>query len=145
MPILRWFLVVPAAVVGGVLITFPMHWLVMINLGGCSSEPIIEIRDRDTLKSIELFLQGFLCPFAFVYAGAYTAPSRKLAVSVVLAIVVVVSGALIANWLNSAASETGVTYRYGVIQFLSNLAGASGAILLVRYQQHSCTAGQAHQ
>lgn len=136
MPIVRWFLVVPTAVAAAMVVAFPIHWLVMGTFGGWGSDPLIEIRDRETLKSIELFLQGLLGPFAFAYVGARTAPSRQVPVSGALGLVVVVGAALLANWAASVTSTPGVAVRYGIVQFLSNLAGAAGAILLVRARRH---------
>ena len=102
----------------------------MINLGGWSSEPVIEIRDRETLKSIEVFLQGLLGPFAFVYVGARTTPSRQVTVAVVLVVVVVVGALLLASWVNSWG--TGIEVRHGIVQTVSQLVGSVGAALLIR-------------
>lgn len=130
MSILRWFLVIPAAILAAVIISFPIHWFVMINLGGCSEAPIIEIRDRDTLKSIEIFLQGLLGPFAFVYADARTAPSRHFMTAIILVIIVVVGGMLLASWINSRGTR--VEAHYGIVQMVSQIVGSVGAALLIK-------------
>lgn len=130
MRIFRWFLVLPAAILAAALVAFPIHWLVMINLGGWSREPVIEIRDQETLKSIEVFLQGLLGPLAFVYAGARTAPSRHFTVAVVLVVVVVGGALLLANWVNSWG--TGIELRHGIVQTVSQLVGSIGAALLIK-------------
>lgn len=83
---LRWLLVVPGGLAGALLILFPMHWMVMVTFGGWNPEPTVVIGDRNQLKQIEIFLQGFLVPFAFVYCGAWIAPSNQIITSRVLAI-----------------------------------------------------------
>lgn len=133
MTTLRWLFIIPAAVLAAALVAFPIHWLVMINLGGWSREPIIEIRDQGTLKSIELFLQGLFGPFAFVYAGARTAPSRRFPVALVLAVIVVVGALLLANWINSWG--TGIEVRHGLLQTISQVVGCLGAVLLIRARE----------
>jgi len=37
--LLRWLCAVPAGIIVAALVIFPLHWLVMINLGGWGMDP----------------------------------------------------------------------------------------------------------
>jgi len=141
MKIIRWILVLPGALVATFLVAFPIHWVVMVNLGGWGEDPMVEIRDESTLRAIELFLQGLFGPFAFVCAAAFIAPSRRLIVSIAAGLIVVLGAAGLAVWINSL-NDTAISVRYGVVNFLSNVAGAVGAILLVKHRTKSSFAAR---
>ena len=132
MKIIRWILVLPGAIIAAVLIAFPIHWVVMFTLGGWGRDPIIEIGDTSTLRAIELFLQGLLGPLAFVCAAAFIAPVYRLVVSIAAGLTVVIGAAVLAMWMNSL-NDPVLSVRYGVVTLIANVAGAAGAILLVKH------------
>jgi hypothetical protein len=132
--LLRWLCVVPAGIVAVFLIVFPIHWLVMINLGGWGMDPLIEIRDPKTLRSIESFLQAALAPLAFIYVAARTAPNHKQITSIVVAGIIVMGLPIFAWWWNAqtVSEGSGVLIEYELAKNLANIMGAAAAILLVR-------------
>lgn len=81
---LRWIAVIPAGFIGGLLLTFPLHWFLQIKrlLGSNTLFGIFEFSDFD---SIEIFLTPFVIAVGFVYIGSLVAPYKKKMVSIVLA------------------------------------------------------------
>ncbi len=136
MKIMRWVLVLPGALVAAMVVAFPIHWVVMFTLGGAGHDPLIEIRDESTLRTIELLLQSLLGPLAFVYAGAFIAPARQLMISIALGLTVVIGAAGLAAYQNSLG-DPAMSVHYDLFTFLANLAGVVGAILLVRHRAKS--------
>jgi hypothetical protein len=126
--VLRWICVIPAGLVAAVLVSFPIHWFVMINLGGASQDPIIEIQDTATLENVERFLQALLAPLACIFFGAKTAPSHKTATAVVLAGTILIGVPALAYWLNTSGGNIHV--EHGVRQTIAHAVGAAGAIYL---------------
>ena len=100
---------------------------------GGGQDPLIEITDESTLRTIELFLQGLLGPLAFVYVGASIAPARQFVVAIAVGVFVVLGNAGLALWLNSLI-EPEVSVSYGAVTFIANVAGAAGGIFLVKYR-----------
>lgn len=133
--ILRWICVVPAGIIAAALVLFPVHWLVMINLGGMGSiDPIVEIRDPETLRNIESILQAAFGPLAFIYFAARTAPSHRKITSVLLAGLIVIGLPILAYWwnTNTISNGSGVLLDQGFARILANVIGAAGAIYLIR-------------
>jgi hypothetical protein len=131
MKLLRWLCVAPAGLVAAALVAFPLHWLVMINLGGWTSDPLIEVRDPRTLRNIESILQAALAPLAFIYFAALTAPNHRQITSIVL-------GLPIFAWLWNAhtiSSGSGVLIEHGVGRIIANIIGAVAAIWLIRFHE----------
>jgi hypothetical protein len=135
--LLRWICAAPAGILAAVLVSIPIHWLVMINLGGWGLEPIIEIRDPETLRSIESALQAAFGPLAFVYWAARTAPSHRQVVSIVLAGLIVVGLSAVAWFWNTqvASEQTGVLIEYGFARFLASAVGTATAVFLIRSRE----------
>jgi hypothetical protein len=134
MKLLRWLCVVPAGIVAAVLVAFPTHWLVMINLGGWAMDPLIEIRDPKTLRTIELVLQSALSPLAFIYVAARTAPDHKQVTSIVLSGIIVIGLPILAWWWNAqtVSRGSGVLLEHGFAKIVANVISAAAAILLIR-------------
>lgn len=133
MRIIRWIAILPGAILAAVVVAFPIHLVVMFTLGGWGDAPIIEIKDDSTLRAIELFLQAIFGPFAFVCAAAFTAPVQRVAVSIVAGFTVVIGAAGLAMWINSL-NQPELSVSYGVLTLIANVAGAMGAILLVKHR-----------
>ncbi len=125
----------PGALIAAALVAFPIHLVVMFTLGGWGQDPLIEIMDKPTLRAIELFLQALLGPLAFVYVGAAIAPARQFVVAIAVGVFVVLGAAGLALWMNSSIGLE-VSVSYGAVTFLANVAGAAGAIFLVKYRMH---------
>lgn len=132
--LLRWICSAPAGILAAALVMFPLHWLVMINLGGWGIDPIIEIRDPKTLRNIESILQAAFGPLAFIYFAARTAPNHRQITAVLLAVIIVAGLPILAYWWNAQiiSKGSGVLIEHGFARILANVVGAAGAIYLIR-------------
>ncbi|MDQ7838839.1 MAG: hypothetical protein RDU59_10180 [Thermodesulfobacteriota bacterium] len=132
--ILRWMCFVPAGIIAAALVMFPLHWLVMINLGGWGIDPIIEIRDPRTLRNIESILQAAFGPLAFIYFAARTAPNHRQITSVLLSGIIVIGLPILAYWwnANTISKGSGILIEHGFARVLANVIGVAGAIYLIR-------------
>ena len=72
---LRWIAVLPGALLGGILMVFPLHWILYNTLSNFI-EPYPELPER--------ILTPFVVALGFVALGARIAPERKMEVAVVL-------------------------------------------------------------
>jgi hypothetical protein len=93
--ILRWVAVLPVAIVAAFLVSFPLHWLVRLV---CQNSPEAYLTDSNGVSllylhrdEIERFLQPLVSQFAFVLAGARTAPKFNFIAAVVLCCILLVS------------------------------------------------------
>ena len=132
--IFRWFCVVPGGILAIVLVAFPLHWIVMMNIGGWGQDGgLIEVRNTDTLRSIESWLQAVFAPLAFVYCASRIAPSFRNIVSILLTILVVLGVPLMAYWVNAHAQVHRV--ELSVFRSLLQVIGSIGAIYLIRIHE----------
>ena len=129
--ILRWICVVPAGIIAAALVLFPVHWLVMLSLGGWSINPIVEIRDPNTLRNIESLLQAVFGPLAFIYFAARTAPSHKKITSVLFAGIIILGVPILAYLYNMISNGSGIIFEPTFARFTANVIGATGAIYLI--------------
>ncbi len=132
--ILRWICFAPAGIIAAALVMFPIHWLVMKNLGGWGIDPIIEIRDPKTLRNIESILQAAFGPLTFIYFAARTAPNHRQITSVLLFCIIVMGLPILAYWsnANTISKGRGILIEHGIARILANVIGAAGATYLIR-------------
>ena len=130
---IRWILALPAGVLAAAIVAFPIHWLVMVNLGGWSREPLIEIRDPDVIRWIEQFLQALFGPLAFVYCSARSVPRYNRLVAVLLTVAIVFGLPLFNSWWNSGiiASGHGVLFERDMLRTLASVVGCTVAVWLI--------------
>jgi hypothetical membrane protein len=83
--ILVWTSVLPGAILGGFLMTFPLHWILYGTLVGGSVISGVDI------EPIERFLSPFVIALGFVLIGSHIAPSHKLKTAIVLTIIYIFS------------------------------------------------------
>lgn len=89
---LRWIAVLPAALLSGLLVTFPIHWIVLlIGLVDNPNESVITVNGKGLLASInpatlERFGYALFVPIAALTAGAMVAPRFKFQTGIVLAV-----------------------------------------------------------
>ena len=83
---LRWLLVLPAAILGGLLITFPLHWVLMASCSGGGTVTL----DQGAQDGLERILAFAFTPFGFVLAGAKTAPSQHLRAAAILGVLLAI-------------------------------------------------------
>lgn len=77
---LLWIGVLPGAILGGFLTTFPLHWILYGTLVSGSIVTGVNI------NPIERFLSPFVIAFTFILIGSYIAPNRKFKTAVILTI-----------------------------------------------------------
>jgi hypothetical protein len=124
MKALRWALAIPGGILAAALVMFPVHWVVMNTFGGWGMDPVIEIRDPETLRRIEGWIQAILGPLAFVYCATRIAPSHRKIASIVLAVLVILGSTVLAVWVNAHAWTHRV--EFGFVHFLLQVVGVVG-------------------
>ena len=77
--LLRWIAVLPGAIIGGFLATFPLHWVLYFTLA--NGETISGVN----ISPIEYALYPFVIAVTFVLIGYKIAPNHKFKTSIVLA------------------------------------------------------------
>ena len=97
-------------------------------------DPIIEIRDPKTLRSIESILQAAFGSLAFIYFAARTAPNHRQITSIVLAGIIVTGLPILAWWWNAhtISNGSGILIEHGFGRIFANVIGAAAAIYLIR-------------
>ena len=73
--LLRWFGVLPVAILAATLVLFPFHWILVMKFGV----------DSGWGRFLEQLIAPFLSAIAFVVSGASIAPKFKLKISYLLA------------------------------------------------------------
>ncbi len=82
---LRWVAVLPTAALSAILVTFPVHWAVLIFTGFAGNDDSIGLWDLPP-ETLERLGYAFFVPFSFVGLGARTAPAYKLHAAILLVI-----------------------------------------------------------
>ncbi len=80
-----WILLLPGALVGGFLATFPLHWILYFTLANG------EIISGVDTNPIENTLSPLVISLAFVLMGSYIAPKYKFETAVVLTILYIIT------------------------------------------------------
>lgn len=137
---LRWLVVLPAALLAGFLIGFPLHWILYANLTGSGFVvPYPELPER--------LLSPLVGAIAFVWAGAKVAPSQRLRVAATLmALWISVSAVGVLTVLGEIKIAGQALYFHGY--GLAPILGVVGAIVGFRtfrndYLSMEATADQA--
>ena len=73
---LRWLAVLPAGILSVILVSFPVHWAVLIFTGLAGNDESFGLWDLPP-ETLERLGQAFFAPFAFVGLGARTAPAYR--------------------------------------------------------------------
>ena len=108
--ILRWIAVVPGALLGAVIVMFPVHWVAMyIHHFGTPDPMIADEQGRGLLQSmplesLERFGDALFVAGALIGVGAFIAPCFHFATGIVLTLLLV--GFL--SWAFVSASSMGM-------------------------------------
>jgi uncharacterized membrane protein len=131
----RWIAVIPFGLLCGILVLFPLHWILYCTLVKGS---MIEMPLKD-MAPIERFLSPIVSSIFFVYAGAMIAPKKQFMVSIVLFIIsLFIRIGLLVYINNSPNMELDMSF-WGLSRlFLAAAAGALG-ILFVYFKLKSKT------
>ena len=119
----RWVLVLPAAILGGILLLFPLHWIIMAS---CSSPDSTVQLGNESKEGLERALTGLVAPFGFVYCGALTAPAFRRISAIALAVLLAVAAI--------GARVIGSEYLpepWHWLPLLMNVLGIGGGVLAI--------------
>ena len=108
--ILRWLAVVPGALLGAVIVMFPVHWVAMYIHHFGTSDPIITdehgrgLLQSMPLESLERFGDALFVPGTLIMVGAFIAPRLHFATGIVLTLFLI--GFM--SWTFLSASSMGI-------------------------------------
>ncbi len=135
MKTMRWIAVIPASVAAAVVVTFPIHWLIVM-IAAFGETPFFGLLSAETVERLAI---AFTTPFFIIYAGTLTAPTHKSETGIALAI----TTALILGGIYVLAFTGGPQFSgWGSLYFgatpVLNLVGIATALYKVRrrYQPH---------
>lgn len=122
---LRWLAVLPAAVVAVLVVSFPIHWAVLIFTNMSKAEGgLLGLWDLPP-ETLERLGQAFFAPLALVYIGARVAPAFKLhAAGVLLVLYAIGLGAALTYVSLIGAYEGWLWLEFGGVVVL----GVAGVI-----------------
>ena len=83
--LIHWILVLPGALLAGVLATFPLHWILQLKSMDGTFLGFIEL-PPEAFVTIEYALYPFVMVMVFIVAGAAIAPAYKFKTACTLAI-----------------------------------------------------------
>lgn len=132
---LRWLAVVPAALIAGILILFPLHWIAQIyQLLPGYGDPMLtdgsgqSIFKTMRLEDLERMGQALLVPATIILVASRVAPKAHFTVAIVAAVALVATLAS-SYWLLS--SRTDIQLTFGAIPawvmvalWVASIAGA---------------------
>ncbi len=126
---LKWVAVIPTALLSGIIVTFPLHWILYRTLSG-GSDPIItpypELPER--------LIQPFVSAFVIVYIAAKIAPDRKLKTALVIMNiwVLVAISLLILGYFGYSFSNIKLFLQLGGLPVFMGIVGSVLGVLTVR-------------
>ena len=132
---LRWVAVLPAAILSAVLISFPVHWAVLIFTGFAGNDDSIGLGDLPP-ETLERLGVAFFVPLTFIMAGARVAPTYRRQTAVVLIILLAMA---ISAGLTYAASNRDIGFDYqgwGWFEFAAVVALWIGGVITAVYYVH---------
>lgn len=146
---LRWFLVLPGALVIGILSTFPLHWIlgILFTLHGRGEEVDIGspgfFVDLFKLNAdmIEYFLYPAVIAITFIIVGSKIAPKYKFTTALVL------FGIYIGTWAMSMIFSSSLNGAYNITwgRALFALLGAALGLLEVKMKNKDEARGASYE
>lgn len=122
MKALRWILILPAAIGGMVVAAFLLHWILIAS---CSQSDSTVQLGKESLANTERTMMAPAGPLGFVFAGAITAPKKRVIVSLILGFAILVGCPLAVYWFRDVK---GMDLEYGVIEWALQFAGVAAAV-----------------
>jgi hypothetical protein len=85
--IVRWVVALPGGIVAAILVTFPVHWAVLIITSlGSSEDDSLSIADLPA-DTLERYATAFFIPLTLIYATSRIAPRYRVYVAGILSLV----------------------------------------------------------
>ena len=130
MDIVRWIAVVPAGIFAAVLVTFPIHWLIVLISAPFGDNLFLGLISAEAAERLAI---AFTTPFFIIYVGAWTAPTYQVETSVALAILIaLILGGIYVLAFTGGARFGGWSSLYFGATPLLNLAAIATAIYITR-------------
>ena len=118
---LRWFGVLPISILGGLIVTFPLHWILYQTLSG-GENPFISPYPELPEKILQPFFTGLV----FVWISFHIAPQFKFKTALIhAAIWIFVAGG---GFFLSFFSSNSETKTISIIDFIPLVSGIFGII-----------------
>ncbi|MBK9760311.1 MAG: hypothetical protein IPO90_10175 [Flavobacteriales bacterium] len=126
---LSWIGVLPIALVAGVLVDFPMHWILYRTLSGGDSPfitPYPELPER--------IFAPFFRALVIVWVGSFVAPEHKFKTAVVLAALWIfgAGGAFVLGSLGVHTDHAQLNLTAGGLPVIAGVVGAVVGLYLVK-------------
>lgn len=119
----RWVAVLPAAVLGLVLVSFPVHWVLLASF--TRDDAFLQL-SSEGLATVERLAIAFFAPFAFIAVGSWTAPRHNFQAALVLAgVVLLVLGLVYGYALFAPQNRVAIDPLMVVL----NLVGTTAAVV----------------
>lgn len=137
MKTMRWIAVFPAGLVAAVLVTFPIHWLIVM-IAAFGETPFLGL--LSSAETAEHLAIAFTTPFFIIYAGTLTAPTHKSETGIALAITtaLILGGIYVLAFTGGPQFSGWSSLYFGATPVL-NLAGITTALYQIRrrYRLHN--------
>ncbi len=128
---LRWVAVFPGALLGGILTSFPLHWILYFTLRNETIfiDPYPELPER--------ILFPFVMTTVFIWVGSRIAPEHKLKTSIVLfgILLFIISGFVFLTLSGSDWLGYQLYFQYSGISTVMAVVGAFVGLYFVRRKE----------
>ena len=140
--VLRWLAVLPGAFLCALLVTFPIHWVVMLIqlFGDSGDDAVVSIGGKNPLAAIppemlERFGYALFTPLVMIMVGAKIAPKFKFPTGIALAVLWgIVFGAGMALAISQGQYSGGGWLRF-IVTCVLDIAGVSFGLFKVHKAQ----------
>lgn len=126
---LSWIGVFPISLISGVLVTFPVHWVLYRTLSGGESPFITPYPELP-----EKILQPFVTALVIVWVASQIAPQHKFKTSVIMATLWIfgAGGAFVLGYLGYHFDNVQLNLTAGGLPIIMGVVGAVAGLYLVK-------------
>ncbi len=134
MKTMRWIAVFPAGIAAAMLVTFPIHWLIVMT-AAFGDSPFFGLLSAETAETFERLTIAFTTPFFIIYVGVLTAPTHKSETGVALAITtaLIMGGVYVLAFSGGPRFSGWSSLYFGATPAL-NLVGIATALYKIRHR-----------
>lgn len=134
----RWIAVLPAGILAGILVHFPIHWAVLIIRSWGEEDDGFGLQNLPP-ETLERLAVAFFTPFTFIGVGAKVAPTLKLPTAAVLGLLWgILLGAILSYSASSGAYEGWGWLEFAAVSCL-NVAGVVSAVYSTYSTGNQCS------
>jgi uncharacterized membrane protein YeaQ/YmgE (transglycosylase-associated protein family) len=126
---LRWIVVLPISLIAGILVTFPVHWILYRTLSGGDSPfitPYPELPER--------ILAPLFTALVIVWVASKIAPEHKFKTAIILAALWIfgAGGAFILGYLGFRSDNVQLSLTAGGLPIIMGVVGAVLGLFIVK-------------